>query len=447
MENKLTSGSILKGLIGFSLPFFLSYFLQTLYGLADLYIIGLFSGVASTTAVSIGSQIMHMITVMIVGLAMGTTILIGRGVGAKQEEEVSKIIGTSTILFLILSVAATAIVLFFRAGIVSAMSTPIEAVDGTNAYITVCFLGIPFITAYNVIGSIYRGLGDSKTPMKFVAIACFVNIILDVVFIGPCKMGPAGAALATTLAQTFSVLIAMAALSKKKDQLHIKRTDFRFDLDMVKKILKIGFPISMQDGFIQISFIVITIIVNKRGVVDAAAVGIVEKIICFLFLVPSSLLSAVSTMAAQNIGAKQMERAKRTLYYAILVAVCYGLGITLIMENFAEFFVGMFTTDAVVIMMGAGYMHGYVFDCIMAGIHFCFSGFFCACNKSHLSFIHNIISILFARIPLVYLASMRYKETLFPMGLATTTGSFVSVCICIVMYIVLMQKLNEKALA
>ena len=265
MERDLTTGSIGRNILKFSLPYFLSYFLQTLYGMADLFINGQFNGVASTTAVSIGSQVMHMITVMIVGIAMGTTVMIGKSVGAKLKKEASKIIGNTVSLFVCLSVVLTVVLLFFVHPIVRIMSTPQQAVEGTTAYLTICFAGIPLITAYNIISSIFRGLGDSKSPMYFIAVACGVNIVLDYVFIGGLHFGASGAALGTTLAQTISVIVALIAIRKKDTGISLKRSDLKPEGKTLKNILGIGIPISLQDGFIQISFIVITIFVNQRG--------------------------------------------------------------------------------------------------------------------------------------------------------------------------------------
>ena len=217
MERDLTSGSVWKNIVYFSLPYLLSYFLQTLYGLADLFIVGQFDGVASTTAVSIGSQVMHMLTVMIVGLAMGTTVNIGRAVGARDSQKASKVVGNTTVLFVGVSVVLAVVLLVLVQPIVRVMSTPAEAVEGTVRYLTICFIGIPFITAYNVIASIFRGLGDSKSPMYFIAVACVANIALDYLFIGALHMGPAGAALGTTLSQTISVAVSLLVILKKKD--------------------------------------------------------------------------------------------------------------------------------------------------------------------------------------------------------------------------------------
>lgn len=433
MEKNLTSGSVLKNIVYFSLPFLLAYFLQVLYGLADLFIIGQFDTVASITAVSIGSQVMHMLTVMIVGLTMGSTVCIAQAVGADNKKQISQTIGNTAILFVAISIFATVALAFFVDPLVAIMYTPQESVSGTASYLFICFLGIPFITAYNVISAIYRGLGDSKSPMYFVAVACVINIVLDYIFIGAMHLGPIGAALGTTLSQAVSVIFALVMFTRKKNILPGKE-DFQISCFIMGKLLRIGLPVSLQDGFVQIAFIAITIIANRRGLNDAAAVGIVEKIIGFLFLVPSSLLSSVSALCAQNIGAQKPERAIQTLRYAIYMAAGFGLMVSIITQFVSEPVVNLFTSDRTVIVMGGEYLRGYIWDCMLAGIHFCFSGYFCACGRSELSFMHNMITLFFARIPGVYLASAMCPHTLFPMGLVTAAGSLVSVIICLIAF-------------
>lgn len=435
MEKDLTTGSIGKTILCFSLPYLLSFFLQTLYGMADLFIIGQFNKVASTTAVSVGSQVMHMLTVMIVGLAMGSTVMIGRAVGGKDKKSTSLAIGNTVTLFMLVSVISTIVLLALVKPIVAVMSTPREAVSGTVSYLTICFIGIPFITAYNIISSIFRGMGDTKSPMYFVAVACVFNIGLDYLFIGALGLGPMGAALGTTLSQTISVLISFAVIRRKNMLPGITKSDFKPKKDMLGRILKVGFPISIQDGFIQISFIVITVFANRRGLSDAAAVGIVEKLIGILFLIPSSMLSTVSALSAQNIGAGKHERARQTLKYAVFIAVAFGLAASFAMQFMAEPAVSLFTGDKQVILLGGQYMRGYVWDCIFAGIHFCFSGYFCAYGMSNISFIHNLASILCARIPIAYFAAKNFETSLFPMGLAAPTGSILSVIICMAAFI------------
>ena len=297
MEKNLTTGSVFKTVVYFSLPYLLSYFLQTLYGMADLFIIGQFNGVDSITAVSIASQVMHMVTVMIVGLAMGATVLIGRAVGAGKHDEASSAIGNTITLFMGLSVIIMIVLLMAVNPIAAIMLTPAEAFSETVTYLTICIIGIPFITGYNIISSIFRGMGDSKSPMCFIAIACAANIVLDYLFIGVFKFGAAGAALGTALSQTLSVIVSLVFIRKRKMGFSLSLKDLRPQIAVMRNLLKVGIPVALQDGFIQISFIIITVIANNRGLNDAAAVGIVEKIIGILFLVPSSMLSTVSVLS------------------------------------------------------------------------------------------------------------------------------------------------------
>lgn len=436
MEGKnLTTGSVLNNIVYFSIPYLFSCFLQILYGLADLFVVGQFCGVSTITAVSIGSQIMHMLTVIIVGLAMGTTVVIAQAIGANDKKRTTQAVGNTITLFLVFSLVMAVVLLLSVGGIVSVMSTPVEAVAETKSYLTICFLGIPFIVAYNIIASIFRGLGDSKSPMYFIMIACAVNIILDYVLIGAYRMGASGAAIATVVSQTVSVIVALIFIKKHKSGLQVSRAELKPRKAVMGKILNIGVPVALQDGFIQIAFLVITIIANLRGLNDAAAVGIVEKIIGILFLIPSAMLSTVSAVAAQNLGAKKVDRAKKTLWEALAITVGFGMVFSIAIQFMAGDVVSIFTSESEVIRLGDQYLRGYVWDCVLAGMHFCFSGFFCACGWSILSFIHNVAAIIIARIPLAYLASVMFPDTLYPMGMATNTGSLLSVLICVGAYI------------
>lgn len=440
MERNLTKGSVLKNIVLFSLPYLLSYFLQTLYGMADLFIVGQFEGVESITAVSVGSQVMHMLTVMIVGLAMGSTVMIGNCIGADRKEDASAAVGNTAVLFMGVAAALTVSLLILVHPIVRVMSTPQEAVADTVRYLTICFIGIPFITAYNIISSIFRGMGDSKSPMYFIGIACGVNIFLDYLFIGGMGLGAAGAALGTVLSQTVSVVTALWVIRRRKTGISIKKAHLKPRFAVMGQILKIGIPVALQDGFIQIAFIVITVIANRRGLNDAAAVGIVEKLIGIVFLVPSTMLSAVSAISAQNIGAGKQERAVRTLKYAVMITAGFGFIVAVIMQFVSVPVVKLFTEDADVAVLGGQYLRSYIWDCMFAGVHFCFSGYFCACGKSGISFIHNSLSIILARIPGAYLASVYFPHNLYPMGLAAPAGSILSDVICVLAFVYLNKK-------
>lgn len=440
MEKNLTTGGVFSNIIYFSLPYFLSYFLQTLYGMADLFIIGQYGSVADITSVSIGSQVMHMLTVIIVGLAMGSTVTISRSIGAGDKESAANAIGNTVTLFMLVSIMFTLALLFFVKPIVRLMSTPSEAAAGAAEYLTICFMGIPFITAYNIISAVFRGMGDSKSPMYFIAAACAANIALDYLFMGVLNLGPAGAALGTTLSQAISVIISLCVIFRKNIGIRIKKSDFSIKRAVMGQILRIGVPVALQDGFIQISFIIISVIANLRGLNDAAAVGIVEKIIGMFFLVPSSMLSSVSALAAQNLGAKKLRRAQLTLRYAIFIAAGFGTVAAVLTQFFADNIVGIFGDNPAVITLGGQYLRSYVWDCIFAGVHFCFSGYFCAAERSGISFLHNILSIVIIRIPVAYLASACFADTLYPMGFAAPLGSVLSVIICAAAYVIITRR-------
>lgn len=497
-QHNLAKGNLFHNMILFSLPYLLSYFLQTLYGLADLLIAGRFNGADVISAVSIGSQVMHMVTVMIVGLAMGTTVMIGRFVGAEDDDGIRRAIGNTITLFVMIAAAATLALLGFTQPIVQLLSIPPEAVPGALAYLRICFAGIPFIVAYNILSSIFRGMGDSRSPMLFIALACALNILLDLLFMGPMQLGAAGAALATVVAQAASVAFALVGIRKttvgrrqhgtvdvrnasvdvateksKGSQGQVSesvtssngstgaeaagtRTKAKqnevwwaaaradrsawWDPAMLHQILSIGLPIACQDGFIQISFLIITVIANRRGVDISAAVGIVEKTISFLFLVPSSMLSTVSTIAAQSIGAGNPARARQTLRYGVGIASGIGLVFAILFQFISAPFFTLFTKDPVVQALAVQYMCTYVLDCVVAGIHFPFSGFFSASGLSILSFIHNLCSVILVRIPGAWLATKLFPDTLYAMGIAAPAGSLLSALICIAFYLALRRQ-------
>ena len=435
MQKDLTRGNLFGKMMQFAVPYLVACFLQTFYGMADLFITGQFNGAAAVSAVAVGSQVMHMLTVVIVGLATGTTVCISRSVGAGSKKQTAGFIGNSAVLFSIFAAVLTVVLLLCTGFILKLLAVPAEALVQARQYLIICFIGVPFITAYNVVSSIFRGLGDTKSPMMFVAVAGLINVGFDYILIGPMGMGAAGAAIATVGSQAFSVVLALLFLMRGKDSMGVTRRDFAPDGQYMGQLLGIGVPVAFQEGLIQVSFLVITAIANSRGVNVAAAVGIVEKIISFLFLVPSSMLSTVSAVAAQNAGAGLHERGKRALRYGITVCVSVGLVIFVICQFAAEAIVGRFVVnEPEVVRLGGQYLRSYSLDCAIAGIQFCFSGYFSAYGKSQYSFIHNIISIALVRIPGAYLASILYPQTLYPMGLAAPMGSLLSSVICLFLY-------------
>lgn len=426
--------SLWRAIVRFALPYMFAYLLQVLYGLADLYVIGLYCNVASTTAVANGAQVMHGLTAVIIALSVGSTVCIARSVGAGDVEAQRLSLCNSITLFSGLGVVLAVGMLLVVDPLIGAMDVPVEAVGETADYLTICFAGLPLIVLYNVVAAVYRGLGDTQRPLLFVVIACLINIGLDFLFIGALDFGSVGAAWGTVLAQAVSVVVALLFIWRKTTIGPLGLNCFRLRRRVVGDILRIGTPVALQDGCIQFSFMLIMVIANGRGVVDAAAVGIVEKFIGILFIVPSAMLATTSTIVAQCLGAGLERRGRLTLYRALLISVSFGLLMTATFQVVPEWAVGIFTDDDSVIFKGADYLRGYVLDCVLAGVHFCFSGYFTALGKSYISFAHNIAAIVTARLPLAYLASELYPDTLFPMGIATCTGSLVSVVICLVVY-------------
>ena len=277
-ENNLTEGSVWKNLIRFALPYLLACFMQTFYGMADLFVVGLYNGSKTTTAVAIGSQVMHMLTVIIVGFAMGATVRIGRYVGAKDERAAAKTVGASVVFFAAFAVLLTVALMLCTNLITSVMLTPAEALEETSLYLGICFAGVPFITAYNVISSIFRGAGDSKRPMYFVGVACVVNIALDFVLIGGLSMGAAGAALGTVLGQAVSVAFAFVMLKQRDLGFQVTGRDIRADRETISQILRVGAPIACQDGLIQVAFIVITVIAATAVIGGSLSLGMMLAI-------------------------------------------------------------------------------------------------------------------------------------------------------------------------
>lgn len=435
IKNDLTEGPLLSRMMTFAIPYLAACFLQTFYGMADLFITGQYYGAAPVTGVAIGSQVMHMAIVIIAGLTTGTTVCIARAMGEKDDKGSYRLMGSSTLLFLPASFILTFILIFSIPSILTVLQTPLEAWEETTKYLYICFAGIPFIIIYNVLSGILRGAGNTKAPMIFIAIAGLFNISLDYILIGHYHMAAAGAAWGTLISEAVSVILALGYMYRNLMPLGLTLEDFKPLKSDIHDILSIGLPISCQDGLIQISFLAITAIANGLGVEAAAAVGIVEKIISFLFLVPSAMMATVSATAAQNAGAKNHSRGRKALYYGISICIAFGiLCIILVHFKAAEIMALFVPGEENVIRMGDDYLQSYVIDCAVAGVHFCFSGYFAAYRKAIFSFIHNVISIFAVRLPGTYLASVMFADPLWPMGMAAPAGSLLSVLICIFLY-------------
>lgn len=425
-----TEGRILSPLVRFALPVLLALFLQAMYGAVDLLVVGQFGKATDVSAVSTGSQILHSITVVITGLAMGITILTGQRIGEKRPEEAGRTIGAGICLFALVAGVIT-VCMVALAGVVSRiMHAPEEAFAQTVAYVRICSAGTVFIVAYNVLGSIFRGIGDSKMPLITVAIACVLNIGGDLLFVSVFHMGAAGAALATVLAQAVSVVLSLLIIRRRQLPFRLSREDIRFDGPVIWRILALGTPVAFQDLLVSISFLVIIAIVNSMGVIASAGVGVAEKLCAFIMLVPSAYMQSMSAFVAQNIGAKRLERARKALLYGIGTSVVVGFLMFYVSFFHGDWMAGLFARDREVILAAADYLRAYAIDCILTSFLFCFMGYFNGEGRTLFVMGQGILGAFCIRIPVAYVVSRMAGVSLFYIGLATPASTMVQILLC-----------------
>ncbi|MFI3116246.1 MAG: MATE family efflux transporter [Clostridia bacterium] len=431
----LTEGSVFQNLVKFMFPIMLTILLQATYGTVDLLIVGQFSSVADLSGVTVGSQIMLSITNLCTGLSMGTTILVGRYIGAKQSESASRVIGVSLALFSTIALAVTLFILFFNTPIVSIMQTPEESFVQTRNYLVISGIGTIFIVFYNLIGSIFRGLGDSKTPLLTVFIACILNIILDLILVMGLNMGASGAGIATVVAQASSVFLSVYLMSKRDLPFKITKKDIYYDKRYIKNILKLGFPVAMQSYLVTFSFLCITAIVNNYGVSQSAAVGICVKISAVIMVVPQAFSQALSAFTAQNIGANKFLRAKQGLFISISLSLAFGIVTGYLGFFHGQIFTRFFTSDPLITEYALTYLKSYAIDCVLVAIMFSFAGFFNGCGDTSFVMVKSVLGAVFIRIPVAYFFSTLPNTTLFLIGLATPSSTFIEIILCVIFYI------------
>lgn len=438
--SNFTEGKIFSPLLKFTIPILMALFLQTMYGAVDLLIVGQFGNAADVSAVSTGSQVMAAITSMITGLTMGITILIGQKLGEGKRKDAGDVVGSGISIFAILAIILTLIVVAFSPSIATSMKVPAETFDSTVSYLKICAMGSVFIVSYNVIGGVFRGLGDSKTPLITVGIACTVNIIGDLIFVGIFKMAATGAAYATVLAQAISVILSLILIKKRGLPFEFSRKSIKLHENLTSKIIKYGTPIALQSVLVNFSFLVIMMIGNSMGVVASAGMGVAQKLVGFIMLIPLAFSQAVSAFVAQNYGAKKYNRAKKVLLYSVSASLCCG-----IIMFYVTFFHGnllsqIFSKDEAVILASWDYMKSYGIDCLFTAIMFCMVGYFNGCGKTTFVMIQGIVGAFCVRIPVSYLMSQVEPVSLFKVGLATPTSTFVQIILCVSFFVYLSKK-------
>ncbi len=442
-----TEGKIFSPLIRFALPVLLALFLQTMYGAVDLLVVGQFGTSADVSAVSTGSLVMQTVTVVITGLAMGLTILVGRKIGEDLKEEAGKIIGSGIWLFAVIAVVLSVAMVCASPALAQLMHAPAEAFDKTVDYIKICSAGTVFIVAYNLVGSIFRGIGDSTMPLVTVAIACVLNIIGDLVLVAGFHMGTAGAAIATVFAQAVSVVLSLVIICRKDLPFTFRVKDIRPKADYIKQTLFLGVPIALQELLVSISFLAITAIVNGLGLTISAGVGVAEKLCGFVMLVPSAYMQAMSAFVAQNMGAGKPERARKALLCGIASSLVVGAVMGYFTFFHGDILAGMFAKDAPVIAAAAEYLKAYAIDCLLTAFLFCFIGYFNGTGATIFVMLQGIIGAFGVRLPVSWFVSRQATATLFRIGLATPASTLVQIILCGAYFFYALRKQRQRVLS
>ena len=443
-----TQGSILKKLVAFMMPVLGALILQAAYGAVDLLVVGRFGSTSGLSAVSTGSQVLNLVTFVVVQFAMGITVLIARYLGEKKPEKIGAVIGGGAIVFTIISVVLFIVMVCFAHPISILMQAPEEAVDLTASYVRICGGGIFFIVAYNLLSAIFRGLGDSKSPLLFVLVACIVNVIGDLALVAGLHMDAAGAAIATVSAQALSVVFAVILLMKKDLPFTIARKDFRLN-PQCKKFLKIGLPLALQEFLTQVSFLALCAFVNRLGLEASSGYGVACKIVNFAMLVPSALMQSMASFVSQNIGAGKKKRAKKSMFTGIGVGLVVGCLVFALVIFKGDMLAGFFTTDAAVIENGYAYLKGFALETIVTAILFSMVGYFNGNNKTVWVMTQGLIQTLLVRLPLAYFMSIQPNASLTKIGLAAPISTMVGVVLNIGFYVYLnrAEQKNSKKIS
>ena len=433
-ENAFLSGPIAPVLLRFALPLMLSLVLQALYGAVDLAVVGRFSTTASVAAVATGSQMMQTATVLVAGLTMGVTVLVGRAVGAGKTESAGAIVAAQIRLFALVALGLTALIVALAPQAAAVMNVPEEAMGEAVRYVRICGGGMVFVTAYNAVSGVFRGVGNSRSPLLFVLVACAVNVALDLLFVAGLDMAAAGAALATVLAQAASVLFSLLYLRRHPLPFRLTRQSFSAP-GAGRDILRVGLPIALQDALVHVSFLLITSIVNTLGVVASASIGVSEKYFAILSIVPSAFLSALSAFVAQNMGAGQPRRAARALLTAQGISFLFGFLIFLAAFLRGGLLASLFDKDPAVIAATADYMRGSAFEYLLVPVTFCFLGYFNGRERTTFVMLQGLLSSFLVRIPLSYCLSRLPDTGMFTISLAVPASAVVSLAACLLYFL------------
>ncbi len=438
-KTDFTQGSILKKLVFFMLPILGALILQAAYGAVDLLVVGRFGSTSGLSAVSTGSQVLNLITFVVTQFAMGITVLIGRYLGEKKPQHIGQLIGGAVLVFSIISAVLFILMLTCAGRLAVLMQAPGEALLLTTDYIRICGCGIFFIVAYNVLSAIFRGLGDSRSPLLFVLVACIVNIAGDLILVAGFRLDAAGAAIATVLAQAVSVVCALVILRKKELPFRIQKSDFRLNTQC-RKFLVIGFPLALQEFLTQMSFLALCAFINRLGLDASSGFGVACKIVNFAMLIPSSLMQSMASFVSQNIGAGNPKRARQSMYTGIGIGMVFGCIVFALVWLSGDVLSAVFTTDSAVIANSYAYLKGFAPETILTAVLFSMAGYFNGNNKTVWVMIQGLVQTLLVRLPFAYLMSIQPDASLTKIGLAAPASTAAGILLNICFYLYLRHK-------
>ena len=443
-QHDFTQGPILPALLKFALPVLLALLLQAMYGAVDLQVVGRFGTAADISAVSTGSQIMQTITVVITGLAMGVTVLLGQKIGEGKPEEGGRAVGGGICLFSVVTLIVTVTMLLMAPRMSALMQAPADAFADTVVYVRICSAGAVFIVAYNILGSIFRGLGDSQMPLITVSIACVFNIAGDLLMVGGLGMGVAGAAIATVFAQAVSVLLSLLIIRRRQLPFTLTKQDIRFEKSVIRQILKLGIPAAFQDLLVSLSFLAIIAIANAMGTIASAGVGVAEKLCAFVMLVPSAYMQSMSAFVAQNVGAGREDRSQKALLCGIVSSLAAGLVMGWAAFFHGDLLAGLFAEDTAVIAAAWEYLKAYAIDCLLTSFLFCFVGYFNGHGQTVFVMVQGFVGALGVRMPVAFLMSRMSPGSLFHLGLSTPASTVVQILLCGVWFLRQNRQMSER---
>ncbi len=443
-KNDFTQGSILKKLAAFMLPILGALVLQAAYGAVDLLVVGRFGSTIGLSAVSTGSQVLNLVTFVVTQLAMGVTVLIARYLGEKKPEFIGSVIGGAAVVFTLLSAVLFVMMVGFARSISVLMQAPAEAVALTASYVRICGSGIFFIVAYNLLAAVFRGLGDSKSPLLFVLVACVVNIIGDLVLVAGFHLDAAGAAIATVAAQAVSVVCAVVILLKKKLPFTIRKSDFRLNLQS-RKFLSIGLPLALQEFLTQLSFLALCAFVNRLGLEASSGYGVACKIVNFAMLIPSSLMQSMASFVSQNMGAGNPKRAKKAMFTGIGIGLAFGCAMFALVFFRGDLLSNVFTTDVAVIQNAFAYLKGFAPETLATAVLFSMVGYFNGSDKTVWVMVQGLVQTLLVRLPMAYIMSIQPNASLTMIGLAAPTSTVVGIVLNICFFLALERRSKKAA--